>query len=312
MDLETATDTDNEIIKVDNLISLLDTNTEEAQKRNLEIRKNTGEISTLSTAQKEIILQDEESNFKKKSVIESITRKVQELEIEHLHELQKASSNIGLQESEKATRIFDKVFKLHSEIINPHENDTALNNTKEVYDDIMNNIDAHNDEQGILCVQLNNLDTEYSQLEGELNVIKAERQNKARQNLQNLKIVAEFKEKEQIMAKEIESLRENFDPIKDLSLTTTKRITKEDKIVTIKINMGERQLELEPEKLSSTLVGQKDKRDKARDSLQEGESKWKNKVGKLYEGVDELFNPSTHEMEQRAQIHSLVDGLQSC
>jgi len=272
-------------------------------------------VSSLNQEQKEIRQKDEQSNHTKKSVIDSIVRKIEELEINHLHELERASYNIGLQESEKATRIFDDVLKLEGELLNPHANDHDLNNTQEIYDDIVNNIDSLNDEQGILYVNLQNLDTEYSQHERELQDLKAERQNKARENLRIEKILAEFEKKEELLAQEVEKLRENSVPIKDISLMTSKRITEDKKMVnsaaTIRVNIEGEQLELEPEKLSSTLVGQNYSRDKARTNLQEGESKWKNKVSRLYEGVDELFTPSTQEMNQRAEIHSLLDELKS-
>lgn len=69
------------------------------------------------------------------------------------------------------------------------------------------------------------------------------------------------------------------------------------------------EFEMQNPKLSSTLIGDKHIRERARSELGEGESKWKLKVNRLYEEVDDLYTPSTQEMDQRAEIHKLFDLL---
>ena len=85
----------------------------------------------------------------------------------------------------------------------------------------------------------------------------------------------------------------------------------------MKINLEDNELqfdefEMQNTKLSSTLIGNKHVRERARSELGEGESKWKWRVNRLYEGVDELYTPSTQEMDQRAEIHKLFDLLKDC
>lgn len=317
--MESVDVTNNSIRKVDTLMAVLDSNIEEAKKRNLEVRKKTGAIATLSNEAKDERHFHEEKRHKVKSVIDNLLGRIVQIELENLKQLDTVSLNRGLHEAEEATKLFDDVLVVDQQLISPHGNDKALLETKEIYDDKLHNVKILEHEVGILDKSLGNLDTEISQNLRELEVVKQQRQKQIQENLRLERLIKELEDKEEKEARNLELLREKATPIKDISLKTTRRLQQtrsKSKLATtkMKITLGNDDIileneEMQPEKLSSTLVGTKHKRERARSDLGEGESKWKSKVNTIYEGVEELYTPSTTEMDQRAEIHRLLDEL---
>ena len=132
-------------------------------------------------------------------------------------------------------------------------------------------------------------------------------------------MIAEYQEILDRESKNIEQMKEKLTPIKDISLWPTKRLGRsmsKSKLAAAKMkitlednDIQYEEFEMQNPKLSSTLIGDKHIRERARSELGEGESKWKLKVNRLYEEVDDLYTPSTQEMDQRAEIHKLFDLL---
>ena len=310
-DFKKAESIDNESSQIDHLTTLIDANTEEAKKRNLEIRKNTGAITALNAEEKEIRLEDEELRHKKKSEIDGIINKIKQIENGHFQNLENASHNEGLHKAEEATRMFDKIQAVESHYVDPHANDRALQDANEIYDDRLHNIQLLKGEVEVYDKNLDEIAEETERKQQVLEELKVQRNNTIRENLRLEKLLQELMDQEDKLCRERDHLEQTLVPIKDISLRTTRRITNKNhhKASTIRVNMNEKQFELEPDKLGSTLVGKKHNREKAIEKLEEGESKWKSKVNTLYEGVEDLYTPSTLEMDQRAQIHSLLEDI---
>lgn len=256
-------------------------------------------------------------DINKKAEIDSIIAKIIEIELDSLKQLDEASLNKGLHSAEESTKLFDEVLKLDKLLIDPHKNTRDLLEKKEMYDDRVHNLKILQHEVGILSNTLSELDREIGEDTQTLENTRSARHRQIQENLRLEKLLKELEEKEEKAARELEVLKERSTPVKDISLKTTRRLggTQRSKSklqpmsMTIKLSDGEidvQQSELQPDKLSSTLVGKKHERARARSELGEGETKWKKKVNILYEGVDELYTPSTTEMEQRAEIHRLL------
>ncbi|CAI2359024.1 unnamed protein product [Moneuplotes crassus] len=300
---------------IDSLIKFLDHNIEEANEKNLQIRKSVGSTASLSSEQAQRRLTDEELRHKKKPEIDMAIDKIFSLEKEHLQELNKAASNKGLHDSEKATRIFDEVIKLDNQLDDPHEHDAEVAETREILDDKQTEVKLANEEINIKNVHQENLDKEYAQCQIELQQIIQKRRDQTERNLNLERLILQYELQEEEKLREIEETRPNDKPQIDIRLKTSKRITEDRGIEhpsRTKINTDKTQVELEPEKLSSALIGQKHSRDKARSDLEEGDSKWKRKINILYEAVEQLFTPTAEEMEQRAKIHELLDDFREC
>lgn len=317
-DMKSVGEINNSVSQVDNLIHTLEANSEEAKKKNLEIRKKTGTVTSLTAEDKEIRLSDEKVRHKKKTHIDNVLSRIFQLELGHLKTLDQLSMNEGLHEAEEATKIYDDVIEIDGELPNPHLNDKEKLDAQELLNDKQMETKLLENEIDILDKNLDNLDSEMDINLNNLSDLRAERYDKIQDNVRLEKLIKELEEEEEKAVRLIESLRDKATPIKDISLETSRRITDKSRsksnanTKTMSIRINENNIEFEPDKLGSKLIENKHLRDRARSDLGEGESKWKSRVNNLYEGVDDLYTPSTKEMDQRAEIHRLLDELKEC
>lgn len=317
-DMKSVGEINNSVSQVDNLIQTLEANSEEAKKKNLEIRKKTGTVTSLTAEDKEIRLSDEKIRHKKKTHIDNVLSRIFQLELGHLKTLDQLSMNEGLHEAEEATKIYDDVIEIDGELPNPHLNDKEKLDAQELLNDKQMETKLLENEIDILDKNLDNLDSEMDINLNNLSDLRAERYDKIQDNVRLEKLIKELEEEEEKAVRLIESLRDKATPIKDISLETSRRITDKSRsksnanTKTMSIRINENNIEFEPDKLGSKLIENKHLRDRARSDLGEGESKWKSRVNNLYEGVDDLYTPSTKEMDQRAEIHRLLDELKEC
>lgn len=322
-DMKSVDEINNSVSQVENFIKMLEANSEEAKKKNLEIRKKTGTVASLTVEDKEIRLGDEKIRHKKKTHIDNVLSRIFQLELGHLKTLDQLSMNEGLHEAEEATKIFDDVIEMDGDLPNPHLNDKLKLDAQELLNDRQMVTKTLENEIDILDKNLENLDSEIDINLNNLKDLRSERYEKIQDNVRLERIIKELEEEEEKAVRLIETLRDKATPIKDISLETSRRITDKSrsksnantKTMSIRINENNIELdanEFEPDKLGSKLIENKHLRDKARSELGEGESKWKSRVNNLYEGVDDLYTPSTKEMDQRAEIHRLLDELKEC
>jgi len=320
-DLQEVQELSEEDKKVTTLLNLFDSNIEEAKKRNLDIRKKTGFVATLPAEVKEMRKDNEEKRHKMKTLIDNTITRIVQVESENLKQLDMTSLNQGLHESEEATKMFDEVLKLDGRLVNKNQHDSELIDIKEAYDDKLSELRFIKHEVEVIDNHLSKLDREIQENDQDLQSIIDQRQAKSEENKRLEGLIQDLEEREEIEARNLDKIRQNTEPIKDITLKTTRRIhgsqSRKNAAATLKISVGKddihtNNLEMDPNKLSSTLVAKKHQRERARSELGEGESKWKHKVNILYEGVNDLYTPSTKEMDQRAEIHRLMDELKSC
>lgn len=266
--------------------------------------------------------EDESKRQKIKNEIDSILGQIQRKEMEAIKAMREAAKNKGLHSAEEATQLFDEALRLDGELTDPHKFDRELRDKQEIYDNRLHDIKVLQFEAKLLDGTLDKMDDAQLQYEQELEAVRLQRQKKIQKNLKLEKMVAEYQDMLEREAKNLEQMKEKLTPIKDISLQTTKRLGRsmsKSKLAAAKMKISledndiqYEKFEMQNPKLSSTLIGDKHIRERARSELGEGESKWKWKVNRLYEGVDDLYTPSTLEMDQRAEIHKLFDLLKDC
>lgn len=308
--------------KVSNMTNILNKKIEEAKEQNLEVRKSTGALASLNIDSNINPKEDESKRSKIKNEIDNLLNRVHSSELEALNKLEKSAQNNGLNDAENALTELDKVIELEDKLRSPHDLDSELRLNQEILNDKKYDLAVLQNESDAYENQLKQMDIDREYYERCLNEIRALRKQKNDANNHLEKQISDLDDKIEYETKSIGLMNEKLTPVKNTSLkpsrtlrsnTDKSRLAKAKmKIKLDKDDIKTENFQLNLNQLSSGLLKSSHNRQNALNNLANSEPKWKQKVNKLYGGVDDLYTPNVHEMNQRAEIHSLLDEIDKC